>query len=183
MDIPLVIVANHPDPKFKQRRKLVLIIILLVVVILLPVVVFVVKNNSFQFSKPALPAAVKPTLIRQATLAETNTEGHPELFYAKLEYNPKTSLVTQLAISQTTGDLRPLRPTQPLGLPEEFVYRIEVISDQNEILQNGWGRAYKELIVTPANTYGLQIYAPYTPNAIIRMYLPDGKLVWTGRMK
>lgn len=107
---------------------------------------------------------------------------HPMLFYANLELDPKTNLITQINVGKGTGDLEYYSPTQPTPASQTFIYKVEVVSDKNLLLQSGWNSQPVKLIQTNKGTLQFRVYATYQKDAYVRLYLPDNKLVWTGKM-
>lgn len=110
------------------------------------------------------------------------SEGHPSIFYAVLELDPNTNVVTQITSGQASGDLPYLSPEKPQANIDNLIYRIEVVSDKNLLLQSGWDQIGKKLVLTPQNTLKFRITTQYQKNAFVKIYLPDGKLIWTGKI-
>ncbi len=130
-----------------------------------------------------IKSEVKPKLVRESTVAEISIKNHPQLFYADLEYNPQTHLVTQVNTGEANGDPPTLLTEQPTIPTDRFLYKIEIISDKNELLLSGWDTQYKTLITTDTGSYKFRVVLEFYPQAIVRLYLPNGQLIWTGSMQ
>lgn len=126
-----------------------------------------------------------PKLIKQGQVADLGPQiiSHPQLFYAYLEYDPKTNLVTQLATARTNGDKPTFLPDQSVASLDLFIYKVEIISEKNVLLETGWDTKHKSLITTDKNTYRFRVMTSFYPNASVRVYSSDNKLIWTGIMK
>lgn len=110
---------------------------------------------------------------------------HPELFYVNLSLETRTNVVTQLNMGKIKGDL-------PVYLNEQlpatysatlFIYKVEVISDKNELLLKGWRAIPIAIAEKTSGFLNWTVLAKHTPNALVKVYLNNGKLVWTGRVK
>lgn len=134
-------------------------------------------NNKFK---------AEPKIASQGKLTDLiNMDAH-ELFYASLGYDPKTGSVTQLRTSKIKGDFIPLYPRQPQDVSNAaFVYKIEVVSPDREVVQSGWMVTLKKIIQAPHGILNFEVATVYRPNAVVKVYLPTvkgDKLIWTGRM-
>lgn len=110
-------------------------------------------------------------------------ESHPSLFVAYLDYNPKTQKVTQLSTKKVNADIPGLSTNQPPSSPDEFVYKVEVISEKNEPLQKGWTSIPKEIASTPDGLLRFRVYVVYHPGALVQASLSDNKVIWTGKIQ
>lgn len=144
-----------------------------------------VASNIPFISKPK-PQAV-PKVLRQGTITEIesqiNSQSLPNLFYADLEYDPKTGLVQQISTDTIKGETPSLWQESPKSnLEDKFVYEIEIISKNNEILLSGWTFEYKEIIQQTNGNYKFKVTVPYYPDSQVRILLPNHKVLWTGLM-
>lgn len=127
---------------------------------------------------------VVPELIRETTTgAGSFEEGHPELFSASIEYNPANGHVTQRSIGKGGGDPPLLFSEKPEPDASRFIYKIEVISEENAVLQSGWYSVHKQRAETANNTIRLDVVTNYFPGAIVRVFLSDNQLIWTGKIE
>lgn len=136
-----------------------------------------IKTNFFKSKMQ-----VQPKLIQESTLVQIATESHPEVFYANLEYDPKTGVVTQYGVSKTNGDPPLLLGEKPKPDPKRFTYKITVLSKDNIGLQSGWYSTPLEIVKTPQNTFRFDAVASYEPEAILQIEI-DNKNVWAVKMQ
>lgn len=125
---------------------------------------------------------VQPKLIREIVPSQNIiNEDHPTLFIAKLDFDPKTNTVIQKSITTSRGDLPLLLNSPPATSSAKFVYRVDVRTDKNRQLQAGWSWVYKEM-KNKEGRLEFQITTVYEPKAIVRVYLPNDRQIWVGRM-
>lgn len=169
-----------------NRKSYLVILGYFIILIIIPITIYLFKDQiKANFFKPK--PQIQPKLIRQTTTTEAAsliyTQSHPSLFYANLEYDPKNGVVTLLNVGKTNGDLPPALPNPPKDSATRFIYKVEVVSDKNELLETGWFSTPKELITTDKGTFKFTITTSYKPNYHIRVYLPPNKQIWTGVIK
>lgn len=111
----------------------------------------------------------------------TNTT-HSKSFYADLEFDPKNDVILQHSISYASGDYHNYLQEKPESSLKKFIYRIEVVDNNNMLVQEGWDYQYKDLIQTPNATLRFSIFALYSPNSVIRLYSEQNKILWTAKM-
>lgn len=110
-------------------------------------------------------------------------EDYTDLYLAILEYDPKTDLVAQLKTANIKGEVPYLFSNQPMETPVEFVYKVEVVSSSNnKILLAGWNKVYKEIAQTEQGKISIRILVPIYSQSVVKVYLPNNKLIWTGKM-
>lgn len=122
---------------------------------------------------------VQPKLVKQTTLTETRLVKHPELFYADIEYNLSNNSITLQKTGRIEADVPPLSPTAISKDPAYFIYRIEVVSDKNDLLYNGWVEIPLEILFIKENKFNIRLLTPYQPPAMMRMYDIDNKVILT----
>lgn len=178
---PQVLIAEEP-PKPKIPIKIFLIVIAIILMTAVPLsflFVFPRLNLTNPFSQKT-----EPKLIKQGNISELSLEiqDHPKLFYADLEYDPKTGVTTQLTTGTNNGDPPPLLPNKPKTTSSsKFIYKVEVTSGST-ILQSGWVTDYMEIIQTPEGKLNFRVTATYYPKAFVKVFLSDNQLIWTGRI-
>lgn len=127
------------------------------------------------------------TIISKGKVSDLIAKDPNALFYADLEYDPKTGVTTQLKTgAMNAGDERfPLSPNLPKDLSSaNFVYQIKTLSpDGKSILESGWKITFKKIVETTKGTYRFGVTALYKPGSIIKVYLPGDKLIWTGKIQ
>lgn len=186
MDTPQVLIAEEPPKpgfRFPLPKIPVKNLLFIAVIIIIPAILLLL---SFKLDlKNPLASKTEPKLIKQGNVADPGSQiqNHPQLFYAYLEYDPKTNLVTQLATARTNGDKPTFLPEQPAASSNLFIYKIELVSEKNVLLETGWDTKHKSIITTDKNTYKFRVMTSFYPNASIRVYSSDNKLIWTGIMK
>lgn len=137
-----------------------------------------------RFQKNFKKAQNQPKITSKGTLSNLAIQDKPRLFYVGLEYNPKTGNTTQLKTKIINSEPSPLFPSLPKTITSaQFVFKVELISDKSEIVQSGWVVTFKKAVETPQGTFRFGVAPPYRPNYIIKIYLPDNKLIWVGRIK
>lgn len=159
---------------------------ILVLVLSIPVILFFFRDQIRQKISSILKSTdvqLKPQIVQQGKVSEIATASDDNLFFASLEYDPNTGLVTQLKTGTFKAESTPLFPNLPQKLsPQEFAYKIEVLSEESEVLQSGWVVTFKKAIQTRKGTFAFGIAVPYRPNTFVKVYLPGNKLIWTGRI-
>lgn len=168
----------------KDKKFLSIIFLFLLFSISIPLITFFfrdqIKQKLFPFN---LSSSTAPKIASQGKLTALISEDHPELFYVDLDYNPENDAVIQRNSGLVNGDPSPLFSNPPKeGKPEKFVYKIEVISESKEVTQSGWFYVYKEIAQTESGRLILKVSVKYQPKSLIRVYLPNNKLIWIGRM-
>lgn len=166
-----------------MNRKTYLVILgYFLILIIIPITFYLFKDPiKANFFKTKVQ--VQPKLVRETTISQAATENHPKLFYADLEYDPQTGLVTQNALGKTNGDPPPLLPSPPSITLDNLIYKVEVVSDENVLLRSGWGVIPKEIAQTPQKTLSFRITTLYENQAMVRVILPEKGIIWTGRME
>ena len=160
-------------------------------ILLKPVIVFLVLTVIVILAIPAWNNIQNRKISKQQTAQKTEEqstitsfqETHPELFYAEIEYNPETKVSILLANGKTNGDLPLLNPTEPPDSPTQFIYKIEVISKDDRLMQYGWVSTPKERILTTEGSFRLFILIQYHQESTIQLELPNGQVIWTGLME
>lgn len=160
--------VDQPNPSPPKLAILILILIALIVT-----VVLVIKKVTPQ---------IQP-ISKEASQSSSIVSEHPELFYATLQYNPTSQTMTQLTSGKANGDIPHLFGEQPNISPSRFTYKIEIVTDKNVLVQSGWESISKELIQTPDGNLEFKVVTIYEPNAVIRVSLPDGNIIWTGKIE
>lgn len=117
-----------------------------------------------------------------ATSPKQSEESYANIFYANLEYDPQNGQTTQLEVGKLRGEPPQLSPELPKLSNDNIAYKIEVVSENGDIVEAGWLLAYKELITTKRGTWLLKIGMPYKPQSFIKVYLENGRLIWTVKM-
>lgn len=135
-------------------------------------------NSKFN---PLNKADIQTNLAKKSNLDKVFQKKHPELYFVDLEYNPKNGLVTQIATGKTSGDPQKLLPS-PLISSRYFTYKVEIISDKNELISSGWVSSVKEILLTNINSIVFRVITPYIVGSTIRLSLPDNKVIWSGKM-
>lgn len=126
---------------------------------------------------------VATRIASQGRLSDLTIKGHPTLYYADLEYDPKTAITTQFGTGITYGDPPYLQPNQPsTQSPNKFIFKIEISDESGKISEAGWKETYREIIQTPTGKLRFRITATYRKKSFIKVYLADKKLIWTGKM-
>ncbi|MBI2596583.1 hypothetical protein HYW41_00265 [Candidatus Daviesbacteria bacterium] len=154
----------------------------ILLIILALIIVFSIGGYFLFLKSAGVTTKIQPKLIKQTTINKLATDTHPDLYYVDLEYNPKTNLISQLSTGTTKGDLPPLFPSQPPNDPNEFIYRLEVVSNKNELLQKGWSTTAKKILQTAKGDLDFRVTTVYAQGAIIRLFYPDGSIAWTGQI-
>lgn len=181
------------NSEFKSKfpgKKIFSFIGLIILIIGVVTSVYLVQNQKIFKSRAAElfgAQEVQPQLKQETTLIDIAVEGHPQLFYADLEYDPATGLVTQQAIEKTQGDLEGFYLDPPGSLPQYFIFKVIVVKDGTTITY-GWDTILEELARTPQNTLEFQVITSYSENSVVYVYLEDSpgswnKLIWSGRME
>lgn len=125
---------------------------------------------------------IQPKLVKQTTLTEVKLVKHPELFYADIEYNLSNNSITLQKTGRIEADVPPLSPTAISQDSAYFIYRIEVVSDKNDLLYNGWVEIPLEILFIKENKFNIRLLAPYKPPAIMRMYNIHNKVILTTKI-
>src|SRR5258708_11821136 len=170
--MPEVIVNSPQPPSHPPNRKIWMVIVFFV--ILIPLSLLIYLNRSRIISK-----FNKPNLVLPKTSSIKSIEairGHPAFFYADLDINPQNNLVTLLKTGTGNGDFPDLMKIPPATSSAKLIYKVELLSEQNELLQSGWQYQYKKLILTKKNTYQLRLTSYFRPKAIIKLYVPSNQL-------
>lgn len=163
-----------------NKKTAIFVVSLLLLIILIPLLTYQFKNqiNPPLFSKQT----ITPKLVRETTISEVGSKSHPEIFFADLEYDPQTNLVTQHELGSINGDVSPLYSQQPATSNTEFVYQAEIISKENTLLESGWNSVPYEISKTAKNTFRFKVRTAYRLGSIIKIYLPNNQLIWTGKI-
>ncbi len=130
-----------------------------------------IKNITPQVGSE--PSPVHPTNIIN--------DQHSKLFYADLEYDPNSGKVTEIDTGISHGDLDPLS-SSPISSSVMFNYRIEVISETNQLMFSGWSNLFKRVIATPERKYRFSVYCPYYANANISVFTLDNQKIWQSKI-
>lgn len=177
-DTSTIITSPSTSPKhFGKGKKIVLIALMVLFLAGLSFGGWYVYNN-FQDNKKVQPKSVKETNI-----AEVAKSTHPQLYFAYLDYDPQTQQVIQLSTGKTNGDIPSLSPEEPEADSNSFIYRVEQTSPENNLILTGWKIISKETIKSNDNKYVLRVDALYQRGSIIRVYLPNQTIIWTGKIK
>lgn len=103
------------------------------------------------------------------------------LYFADLEYDPKTALIRQVKVGTLRGDSPRFLSSQPKSAPNKFIYKVEVLSSPKEILTSGWFTEYRDVVEEKDGKINFRVVVAFKPNSIIKVYLPNKKLLWTGQ--
>lgn len=123
----------------------------------------------------------KPKVAREGNAARMLNQDFTAVYIADLEYDPKTGVTRQINTGAIRGDTPRFLSNQPKPAANKFIYRVEVLSDPKEILSSGWFTEYKDVIQAKDGKLNFRVVVAYRPNSIIKVYLPDKKLLWTGQ--
>lgn len=105
---------------------------------------------------------------------------HPKLYQTSLEYDPVKKTITQLKTETVSGLIPVLSLKKPKENQKEFTYKLVVSDKTNMVIDSGWVNEPKEYIQTRNKRYRFWVTTEYIPGAIIRLYYPEEKLIWTG---
>lgn len=194
---PSVFVTSEAQ-KYKPPKNLkpLLLILLVIIILVLGLTGFYYRNylqkNATEISsKLGLNKVLvflntnlkaQSTIIGKGKISDLATKDLPSLFYADLEYNLKTGSVTQIQTGETKGEPQGLIKEKPKeNLNDKFIYEVEIISKNNEILQTGWGVDYKEIIQQADGKFRFKVTVPYYSNSRVRVLL-NNKSIWIGFM-
>ena len=125
--------------------------------------------------------SAKPQVAREGKSARLATQKFSALYFADLEYDPKTGVTRQLKVGTARGDFPRFLSNQPKPAANKFIYRVEVLSGPKEIVSSGWMTEYKDIIQTPDGKLNFRVVVPFRANIIIKVYLSNNKLIWTGQ--
>lgn len=154
-----------------------LIITFVCFIVLIPSSLFVLKfllQDNFK-------KEIEPKIVKTTTLTQLLSENHSgsKLFYAEIEFDPQKKATTLLETGYSNGYPFPLRDTPSSSSAKLFSYKLELISSENKLLQNGWVSESKEMILTPNKTYRFRITTLAEEKSLIKLSLPDNKLFWS----
>ncbi len=171
----------------KDKKFLSIIFLFLLFSISIPLVTLFFRDQIKQKFFPLnLKLSTTPKVIREGKINQIADPAEQDFFFANLEYDPKSGSVIQRDTGRIKADLVPLYPSQPKDVSNAaFVYKIEVISKERELLQSSWGVTLKKIIQTSQGTFNFEVVVIYRPNSVIKVYIPENKgdkLIWTGRM-
>ncbi len=159
---------------FSKKQKII-IIASTILILAIPLTAYLAKQTQI----------FKPRAEEVTTLSPPTTEtpnDHPDLYYFYLEYNQAINSVTELGSGRTKGDIPFLKPSPIPASTDEFIYKVELISENNEPLQKGWVSVPRGIIVSQNNQLRFHVYILYKPRAIVQVSLPDGSIIWTGQI-
>lgn len=132
--------------------------------------------------KVGIKSQVQPKLIREKIKNKIDTVNHPDLFRAEIEYNLEDNTVTLIEKRTVKGDTPVLSPTPPAADQTKFIYKIELVSNKDELLYFGYRAIPKEILLIENNRFRLAILVPYRKDAIVRIYNSSQKIVWTTKI-
>lgn len=157
------------------------IVLLLLIPIIIYALLYYSKIDGINFGKQEY---TQPMLVKERSVAESITENHPDLFFVDLSYILKNDFATQLGTGKANGDPPIYFLEHPKPAQNIFIYKVEVVSDNNELIQQGWKAASMLLAKKNAKDKLLfRVTTLYKKNAIIKIYTMDNKLIWTGIIK
>lgn len=125
----------------------------------------------------------KPKIIKEKSAVQQLVSGHPQIYYVNLEYSLDTSAITIISKGKMNGSPPIFLPSPPNQSKEMFIYKVEVISDENEVLHSGWVSEFKSLIEFSPRKYSLVITSTYKPKATIRLLSVKDELIWLGKIE
>ncbi len=160
------------DFKSFSKKQKITIIASAILILAIPLTAYLAKQT--QIFKPRAQE-----VIPIPTSAPKITDSHPEIFYALLEYNTEAKTVTQINTGKIRGDLPPLLQSPPSVNSGRTMYKIEVFSAQNGLLQSGWGTIP---ISHSSQAPQFQLFTVYEAGSQVKLYLQNDKLVWQGTM-
>lgn len=124
----------------------------------------------------------KPKVISQGKISDLIKKNSPVLFYADLEYDPKTGVVKQLKNGQIKTMMPIYYPWKPTNIgTNDFIYRVTAINDKGNLIQYGW-MINNGLVWSPQEVFKLKVLTVYQPNSLVKIYSKDNKLIWTGKV-
>lgn len=124
----------------------------------------------------------KPEVISQGKISDLIKKNSPILFYADLEYDPKTGVVKQLKNGQIKTMMPIYYPWKPTNIgTNDFIYRVTAINDKGNLIQYGW-MINNGLVEFPQEVLSLKVLTVYQPNSLVKIYSKDNKLIWTGKV-
>ena len=185
METPNILIAQEPKPNQSIKLPKRLLIILAIIIAFATTGYFSLPflSHYLPFLKIAgITPQVQPKLIKQTTINELPFDSHPNLFSSVLEYDLEKGTAIQLTTNKLKGDQTVLLLNQPIGSENDFIYKTEVLSDKNELLQSGWTLISSDIINKNGNKIVFQITCMYISKATIKIYLPDNRLIWTGKI-
>lgn len=142
--------------------------------VLLALFLIVFVASSFLVTRTSHP---KSTSKKDAKT--TKPANATELYFADLEYDPKMQTITQLRTGKTTGQLR--RSSKPVSTTSgQFIYKLDVHSKQNKLLEEGWEAIPAKAITNSKGTMSFRVNAKYVKDAVVRVLTTDNKLFWVG---
>ncbi len=183
MDDPIIKI--HYEDKFhlpkKQQSKIktgIIVVEILIICLLLasPRSPFKSTTKSSEF------IAENRTPLPNISPVVSPTQDHPKIYFASLEYDPNSNQTTLIKSGVTNGELPSLSISQPKPNSNNFIYKVEVKSNQNQVYQSGWESLPIKTIETPDHKYRFQLYTDFKADDFIYLSLPSKKIIWTGKI-
>lgn len=122
----------------------------------------------------------QPSITDRQSVKTAGSVSHPKLYQALLEFNPSTGTIVQLKIETVFGLIPVLLLDKPKEDQAEFTYKLIILDQKNIVINSGWMSEPKKYIQTKNKRYRFWVTSEYVPGAVIRLYYPDDKLLWTG---
>lgn len=155
--------------------KQLLIILVITIVILGSLLAWYFLNSKTRDLQTVVPETTSGTL--------SGTRVHPDMFFVHLRYNPHTSSVTLQESGVVNGTPIPPLLEKPAPNPKNLIYKVEVISPDNIVLQAHWYSVPLGFIENPDGTLSVFAGAFYRPGAYIQISLPNEEILWTGKIE
>ncbi len=146
--------------------------------------IYVLKANPVSLLSSKVRNVISPPtskVVEKGDLTKILNDQHAKSFYAELEYDPATGKVLEHYAGISNGDIDPLSSSPEIS-SVIFNFRIEVLSDKNELVFSGWNNLFKRVITTPEKKYSFSVYAPYYHNATVSVFDIDNHKLWQSKI-
>lgn len=174
------------QPKISSKKKILLSRIFVFILIVVPLGIYFIKADVINTIGSQFKIITQPSqnakITEQINSSKIINEQHGTLFYADLEYNPRSQETKEVDRGTSNGDLNPLS-SSPASSSAMVSYKIVVESDKNELLLSGWTNLYKRVILGPTGNYRFTVSAPYYKNANVSVYTFDNKKIWQSKIQ
>lgn len=155
-----------------------------IVILLLTVTVFIALSLRFNLFVKYSKKQVQPKLVQRTNLIQSSLKLDFKTYFLDLSLDEKSGILTKISAEQTnTSHPSALLPEKPANSDGYFIFKTELITNNDELLYTTWNKLPKQPIADKPGSFKFIVLVPYQPQTILRVYSSDGKVIFTEVMR
>lgn len=160
------------------KKKLILVFLFIVFFLtIITLATWYLRVNPFvKYTKKQ----VQSKLVQKTNIIQSSLKQDFKTYFLDLLLDEKSGTLTKISAEQTNASHPPaLLPEKPANSDGYFIFKTELITNNDELLYTTWNKLPKQPIADKPGSFKFIALVPYQPQTILRVYSSDGKVIFT----